>query len=1105
MPVTKKPLRFSHCEGHTDLCYSDSGRYILTCGADGDVRILDGVEDDDPQSHRIGDKVYSLAYMNDHFYTASDDNCVQVHTFPEGAPDGIVTRFTSPATHMCFNKTGTHMLVGASDFSIKLVELKSSSQKVFLGHNAPVLSIALDCKEEYVASASCDGTVKVWKVADQSCVKTFTILPKANDISSAKTLCRLTWHPKNGKLIVPVDKEVRVYERNTWELSYTLKDDTIKELVSITVFSPCGNYLAVSCIDGWVLIFDFKLGVCVERVQHDKKLTISALAWNPKGNKEIAFCDNQGNLGVLENVIPEDGASANKAAPVVTGDQFNELFDDGDDDMLIQATNQGSSTPVHTVAAFDDDDNDSEIDIGKIKARYNIGDDMESQDGDSVKPSADGDAESVRSGRPAAPLQPQPSGPRPTPLQRPFQPGSTPVHLSQRFMVWNSVGIIKQYNTEEENSLDVEFHDTSVHHAMHLENTMNFTMADMSTEAVVLACESGEENTSTLMCLHFSSWDNNKDWTLPMPKGEEIQAVTVGEGWIAAATDKRNVRIVSVGGVQQEIFSVPGPVVTMAGHSHQLMVVYHMGTGVPGDQYLGVKLMYVRGKKKCVIPGEHLPLSPKATLSWLGFSAEGSPFAVDSSGIVRMLNRRFGSTWMPVANLRSHAKGKSDNFWMVGVCENPEQIRCVPCKGSVYPPTLPRPAVTILPFQLPFCELTTEKGQFEEKHWRNHILTGHYDFWRSIGWEVEEGDMEQARKPMTEALMQLFALSCKADREFRAIELCEMMPSQHAVQLAIKYASRMKRIQLAEKISDVARQKAEEEAARLQQDMEEEEEEEPHFRSVLRPARNKTTTEWSDRTEQDEEEDMEQEDAEEEEEETHSSGPMLHLNQKKEMKTKATIQLSGTRKNPFKSNTKTTPTSARGTSVFDDMKKQQKSSKSPVGLSTEQKTQKKKGPMQMKLFQSKKGKEESETQQAQTPETPNNKKRANPFQLWLEENKSRLEDENPGLEEADFTVIATTEYASLPREEKKKWMEKAKAASTPATPSTPTSAPTTNAEDTPTSGTDKKKRKRDEMDENDQNETTESSKIKNKMDNLPKKKKPLSQSTNCKLAAFKRD
>jgi len=59
--------------------------------------------------------------------------------------------------------------------------------------------------------------------------------------------------------------------------------------------------------------------------------------------------------------------------------------------------------------------------------------------------------------------------------------------------VWNSVGIVRGYNDEEDNAVDVEFHDTAVHHAMHLTNSLGYTMADLSQEAVLLACRSTDE------------------------------------------------------------------------------------------------------------------------------------------------------------------------------------------------------------------------------------------------------------------------------------------------------------------------------------------------------------------------------------------------------------------------------------------------------------------------------------------------------------------------------------------------------------------------------------------------------------------------------------
>lgn len=45
--------------------------------------------------------------------TASSSNTVQIHTFPEGEPDGILTRFTTNATHVAFNGSGSRVAAGS--------------------------------------------------------------------------------------------------------------------------------------------------------------------------------------------------------------------------------------------------------------------------------------------------------------------------------------------------------------------------------------------------------------------------------------------------------------------------------------------------------------------------------------------------------------------------------------------------------------------------------------------------------------------------------------------------------------------------------------------------------------------------------------------------------------------------------------------------------------------------------------------------------------------------------------------------------------------------------------------------------------------------------
>lgn len=226
-------------------------------------------------------------------------------------------------------------------------------------------------------------------------------------------------------------------------------------------------------------------------------------------------------------------------------------------------------------------------------------------------------------------------------------------------------------------------------------------------------------------------------------------------------------------------------------------------------------------KEKQILHGDPLPLTRKSYLAWVGFSAEGTPCYVDSEGCVRMLNRGLADAWTPICNTREHCKGKSDHYWVVGIHENPQQLRCIPCKGSRFPPTLPRPAVAILPFKLPYCQIATEKGQMEEQFWRSVIFHSHIDYLAKNGYEYEESTKNQAIKEQQELLMKMLALSCKLEREFRCVELADLM-TQNAVNLAIKYASRSRKLILAQKLSELAVEKAAELAASQAEEEEEE-------------------------------------------------------------------------------------------------------------------------------------------------------------------------------------------------------------------------------------------------------------------------------------------
>lgn len=77
-----------------------------------------------------------------------------------------------------------------------------------------------------------------------------------------------------------------------------------------------------------------------------------------------------------------------------------------------------------------------------------------------------------------------------TPMQAAFMPTSTPDHLNPRYLCWNEVGTIRSYGTADDetgNSIEVEFHDASLHNSIMMQNYQGYTMGSISTGVLAVA------------------------------------------------------------------------------------------------------------------------------------------------------------------------------------------------------------------------------------------------------------------------------------------------------------------------------------------------------------------------------------------------------------------------------------------------------------------------------------------------------------------------------------------------------------------------------------------------------------------------------------------
>lgn len=72
------------------------------------------------------------------------------------------------------------------------------------------------------------------------------------------------------------------------------------------------------------------------------------------------------------------------------------------------------------------------------------------------------------------------------------------------FKIFNDIGYARQTNTEEENVIDVDFHDNAIHHAFRIKNVLGHSIAALCQEALVLGCESQDDTPRYfIMCIIY--------------------------------------------------------------------------------------------------------------------------------------------------------------------------------------------------------------------------------------------------------------------------------------------------------------------------------------------------------------------------------------------------------------------------------------------------------------------------------------------------------------------------------------------------------------------------------------------------------------------------
>lgn len=374
-------------------------------------------------------------------------------------------------------------------------------------------------------------------------------------------------------------------------------------------------------------------------------------------------------------------------------------------------------------------------------------------------------------------------------IQRPLQPGSSPNDEDNRFLCWNNAGIIRAQRANDEQSIDVMFHDTEKHSSVNFRNEPNYSYGSMSDDVIVVG-SNGRYGTGPSSLHGINLLENNRDkreWEIEMPHIELIEGLAAGLGFVAVVTDQRNLRLFTNGGMQSYMFTLPGQIVCLTAHEQQLMLIYHNGAGHSDDQNLSMFVYYIDLFSNIVrqdLSSVPVALGKRSPLAWAGFSDEGTPCTYDYSGMLRMYRRDIGKSWVPLLDLRELTSSALDHYFVVGVSEVSQAVRAVKCKRSRYP-DLTTETAEVFSFSLPLCEVDTDKGKLEEEHVRLRLAELSYKRLSHIDSLslLAESSSEANEKLLVNTILRLFALYLNEEKEELARSLVYMIPKNHMSKL----------------------------------------------------------------------------------------------------------------------------------------------------------------------------------------------------------------------------------------------------------------------------------------------------------------------------------
>ena len=221
------------------------------------------------------DPVHSIAVSSDGRYWAAGSNSsgrVYVWLDEGRVPHLVLQAHSDRVTAVAFSPDGTMFATASWDGTLKLWSVAGGERLwASLEQQSIVSSISFHPDGQYLANSGYDGTIRIWNVRDGTCL---LVIEAHRD-----PIWSIAWSP-DGHLLASgsFDTTIKLWETSSGTHLHTLRGHT--STVVVLAFAPNGQTLASASTDQTVKLWEVQTTACRATLQGHTG-TVEAIAWGP--------------------------------------------------------------------------------------------------------------------------------------------------------------------------------------------------------------------------------------------------------------------------------------------------------------------------------------------------------------------------------------------------------------------------------------------------------------------------------------------------------------------------------------------------------------------------------------------------------------------------------------------------------------------------------------------------------------------------------------------------------------------------------------------------------------------------------------------------------